>query len=97
MTDPQSSRPTGIVTLYRALWRHAAGRRRLLVAAMALLMLAQTIKLAIPYFAAQAVNSLQLAGFAGLDQAGRYMLLMLAAAVFAWVLHGPGRAGQWSG
>ena len=89
MTD---TRPPGIAALYRALWRHAAGRRRMLAGAMALLMLAQAVKLAIPWFAAEAVNALQLSGLAGLDQAARWMLLMLGAAVFAWVLHGPGRA-----
>ena len=45
MTDP--SRPPGIAALYRALWRHA-GRRRLLAAAMALLVLAATVRVAIP-------------------------------------------------
>src|SRR5262249_56828007 len=81
----------GLAALYRALWRHAAGRRRLLAGAMALLVLAASVRVAIPWFAAQAVNALQLSGFAGLDQAARWMLFMLGAAMFAWGLPGPGR------
>lgn len=81
----------GIVGLYRGLWTYARGKRPLVVLFMALHVGSQLIKLAIPYFGAQAVNALQSSGADGLHEAGLYLGLTFGAAVAAWVLHGPAR------
>lgn len=86
---------TGLKGLYGAFWRHTAGSRGLLAAFLTLLFLAQVLRLGIPYLFGEAVNALQssaqTAGAQDLGTAGRYMALMLGAAVLAWAMHGPGR------
>jgi ATP-binding cassette, subfamily B, bacterial len=63
----------------------------MLIGACALLIGAQVILLAAPYFAAKAINALQLHGADGLRQAGMWLSMVLLLAVCSWVLHGPGR------
>ena len=86
----QASR-TGVVYLYRELWRLAQGSRHLLISACALLIGAQLILLAAPFFAGKAINALQLKGADGLGEAGLWLCMVLALAVTSWLLHGPGR------
>jgi ABC-type multidrug transport system fused ATPase/permease subunit len=85
----------GITGLYKAFWRHAEGHRPLVAAFLCLLFLAQTVRLAIPYFFGEAVNSLQTAGTQADGQnislAGWYMALMFGTCVVGWLMHGPGR------
>jgi ABC-type multidrug transport system fused ATPase/permease subunit len=95
MSGPAADKPVraagGVLRLYAELWRFARGRRRLLFTAMTLLLVSQLAKLAMPYLSAHAINALQLRGLAGLSEAGRWLLLAIAALALTWVLHGPGR------
>lgn len=95
MESQQDSVPArrrcGVLALYGALWRHAEGGRAMLIVAMGLLVLSQAFKLAMPYFAARAIDALQLAGADGVREAGRYMVLAFGACLLAWMLHGPAR------
>ncbi|HYS07623.1 MAG TPA: ABC transporter ATP-binding protein [Myxococcales bacterium] len=89
MRDPI---PAGSVRkLYATIWRHAEGRRRHVVLFVVLLVLAQVIRLTIPWFFGQAVNALQKNGMEGIAEARNDLLLMLAAVGVAWTLHGPAR------
>lgn len=83
--------PGGLGRIYRALWTYAAGKRPLLVLFMAMQVAAQIVKLAIPYFSAEAVNALQRSGADGLREAATYLGLTFAAAAGSWALHGPSR------
>jgi ABC-type bacteriocin/lantibiotic exporter with double-glycine peptidase domain len=77
--------------LYRELWQLAQGSRHLLLSACVLLVGAQCILLAAPYFAGKAINALQLRGASGLGEAGLWLSCVLGLAVTSWLLHGPGR------
>ncbi|MBS0453448.1 MAG: ABC transporter ATP-binding protein [Proteobacteria bacterium] len=74
--------------LYGALWRHAEGLRRQLVGGLSLLTGAQLLRLAMPWLAGQAINSLQAGDFAG---AGRWIAALAGVYLASWLLHGPGR------
>jgi len=88
----RDSLPTGSVAkLYSTLWRHAEGRRRKVVLFVVLLVLAQLVRLTIPWFFGQAVNALQAHGMDGIADARNDLLLMLAAVGVAWTMHGPAR------
>ena len=77
--------------LYATLWRHAEGRRRQVVLFVVLLVMAQVVRLTIPWFFGQAVNALQTSGMEGIARARNDLLLMLAAVGIAWTMHGPAR------
>jgi ATP-binding cassette, subfamily B, bacterial len=62
-----------------------------LVIALALLVVAQIVRLAIPFLFGCAVNALQQQGDDGVRRAGWYLLAMLLAAMVAWAMHGPAR------
>jgi ABC-type multidrug transport system fused ATPase/permease subunit len=79
---------TGIGRLYAVLWTHARGVRARMIVALALLVVAQIVRLAIPYLFGCAVNALQTDG---VRLAGWYLLAMLGAATVAWAMHGPAR------
>ncbi|HKQ13899.1 MAG TPA: ABC transporter ATP-binding protein [Steroidobacteraceae bacterium] len=81
----------GILYLYKELWTQSAGQRKVLIGAMALLIAAQCVLLAVPYFAGHAINALQAQGAAGLGDAGLWLMLVVAVTAGSWVLHGPGR------
>jgi ABC-type multidrug transport system fused ATPase/permease subunit len=88
----RESLPSGSVkNLYATLWRHAEGRRGKVVLFVVLLVLAQMVRLTIPWFFGEAVNALQTRGMGGLAQARNDLLLMLAAVGVAWTMHGPAR------
>jgi ABC-type multidrug transport system fused ATPase/permease subunit len=88
----QDSLPAGSVAkLYATLWRHAEGRRRQVVLFVVLLVMAQVVRLTIPWFFGEAVNALQERGMEGLTRARNDLLLMLAAVGVAWTMHGPAR------
>ncbi len=82
---------SGIMRLYATLWRHAQGRRQQVVIFVVLLVLAQGVRLTIPWFFGEAVNALQAHGMEGITRARNDLLLMLAAVGVAWVMHGPAR------
>ena len=77
--------------LYRALWRHAEGKRHLIFASGLLLIAAESVKLSVPWLAAQAINALQTRGLQGVRPAAGWALLIFLASVVGWALHGPGR------
>lgn len=77
--------------LYRNIWKHAKGARLRLVCAMGLLVGSQLVKLGAPWFAAQAMNTLQKNEADALLHAGGYVVLVLLTFVLAWAMHGPGR------
>lgn len=81
----------GIRRLYSVLWTYAAGRRGRMVFALGLLVTAQGVRIAIPWLFGCAVNALQTQGAWGVRRAGWFLLLMLAAALVAWAMHGPAR------
>lgn len=88
---PPPSPRRGLLRLYGALWHFAAGSRHLVVLFFALLIAAQLTRLAMPYFFGTAVNALQDARAQDIGAAAEALLLMLAAGVAGWLLHGPGR------
>ena len=84
--------PAGSVAkLYATLWRHAEGRRAKVVFFVVLLVMAQVVRLTIPWFFGEAVNALQAQGMEGITRARNDLLLMLAAVGVAWTMHGPAR------
>src|SRR5712671_7469531 len=88
----RDSLPAGSVgNLYAALWRHAEGRRGKVVLFVVLLVMAQVVRLTIPWSFGEAVNALQARGMEGIAQARNDLLLMLAAVGVAWTMHGPAR------
>src|SRR5205085_3322548 len=88
----RDSLPGGSVAkLYATLWRHAEGRRHKVVLFVVLLVVAQMVRLTIPWFFGEAVNALQARGMEGITRARNDLLLMLAAVGVAWTMHGPAR------
>ncbi len=83
--------PTPIAQLYRQIWQHAQGARLQLAAALSMLGASQALKLALPWLAAQAINSIQTAGRNGLATAGLWIAAILALHAGSWLLHGPAR------
>jgi ABC-type multidrug transport system fused ATPase/permease subunit len=67
------------------------GSRRSFLGAVALLCGAQLVILVVPYISSRALNALQLRGWAGLPEAGLWLLGVLLAVASSWLLHGPGR------
>src|SRR5256885_12957898 len=88
----RGSRPAdGVAKLYATLGRHAEGGRGQVVFFVFLLVLAQVVRLTIPWFFGEAVNALQTSGMEGIARARNDLLLMLAAVGVAWTMHGPAR------
>ena len=78
--------------LYRELWHHAAGARGRLLLASAMLVASQIVKLAVPWLAAQAIDTLQHAsGTDGLRGCLPWVAAVIGVYVACWLLHGPGR------
>jgi hypothetical protein len=82
---------TPLVQLYRHVWQHADGVRARMATALAMLGGSQVLKLAMPWMAAQAINSIQTAGIAGLAIAGRWIAGILGLQMLVWAFHGPAR------
>jgi ABC-type multidrug transport system fused ATPase/permease subunit len=80
-----------VLHLYRELWRLIRGERRMFLGAVGLLIAAQVVLLAVPYISGRAINTLQLKGWAGMREAGVWLLMMLVVAAASWILHGPAR------
>jgi ATP-binding cassette, subfamily B, bacterial len=90
-TVGKSASENGVFYLYRELWRQARGQRGMLLGGMFLLIAAQCVLLAVPFLAGKAINALQAHGGAGLQDAGMWLLLVIAISAGSWLLHGPGR------
>ncbi|HEX7635751.1 MAG TPA: ABC transporter transmembrane domain-containing protein, partial [Noviherbaspirillum sp.] len=80
--------------LYFNMWRHAAGARLKLGLTWVMLIGAALMELLSPWLGAQALDALQKNGTQALSAAACYGAAILAAAVIAWSLHGPGRVGE---
>ena len=74
--------------LYGALWHYAAGARRQLLGATALLTTSQLMRLAMPWLAGQAINALQAGSLA---ESARWICALAGVYVLSWTVHGPGR------
>jgi len=81
----------GIRRLYATFWHHTEGARGLVATFLAMLFVAQAVRLSIPYFFGEAVNALQDTGVQDLERALWCMGLTFGAAVLGWALHGPAR------
>jgi len=88
---PSSSAGTGLRALYASFWRFAAGKRLAIVGSAALLITSQALKLAIPWLAGQAINTLQVGGADNLPKAGWWIAAVVGVVLLSWLLHGPGR------
>lgn len=93
MTHPEREPlQLGPASLYRTLWRYADGFRLQVLGFMAMLILAQLVKLLIPYYTGEAINAMQAPGGPDLYQAGWDMAAIFVVCLVGWVFHGPGRA-----
>jgi ATP-binding cassette, subfamily B, bacterial len=81
----------GLRYLYQQLWQQAVGQRIRLMAAMTLLVAAQSVLLSVPFLAGHALNALQSRGAAGLRDAGLWLSLVIVVTACSWLLHGPAR------
>jgi ATP-binding cassette, subfamily B, bacterial len=86
--EGRRKKPAG---LYRTLWHYAAGDQRRVILFMTLLIVAQALKLAIPYLSGAAVEAMQAKGNEALGAAAWDMALIFLACVASWALHGPAR------
>jgi ATP-binding cassette subfamily B protein len=91
MIDSMDTTTVTATDLYRALWAHARGARGAVVAATGLLLGSQLVKLATPWLAAQAINTLQIGGVSAFGTAAQWIGAIFLATVLSWALHGPGR------
>jgi ABC-type multidrug transport system fused ATPase/permease subunit len=78
-------------SMYRQVWRYAAGARIQYAFAMVLLVGSQLTKLLAPWLAAKAIDTLQKGGPGALEQAGWYVASILVVYAGVWSMHGPGR------
>ena len=83
--------PTRLTDLYRHVWVHAEGARLKFAAALSMLGSSQLLKLGTPWIAAQAINSIQTGGRAGLPAAGGWIAAIVGLQLLTWLLHGPAR------
>jgi ABC-type multidrug transport system fused ATPase/permease subunit len=83
--------PARLASLYRHLWRHAHGMRGRYALALAMLVAAQVLKLLVPWLAAQAIDTVQLAGAEQLPRAATLTAAIFLVYASSWALHGPGR------
>ncbi len=80
-----------IPTLYREMWRYAAGSRAWLVLSSAMLVGSQLVKLLVPWLTAQAVDTLQRGGPDAAAACVPKVAAIVAVYLGCWSLHGPGR------
>jgi ABC-type multidrug transport system fused ATPase/permease subunit len=92
-SDPASTvvTPTPLTDLYRHVWLHAEGARARMTIALSMLGSSQLLKLAMPWMAAQAINSIQTRGGAGLASAAGWIAAVIGLHLGMWTLHGPAR------
>ncbi|MES2887217.1 MAG: ABC transporter ATP-binding protein [Pseudomonadota bacterium] len=88
-TAPDS---VSIAHLYREMWRYAGASRWWLVLSSSMLVASQLCKLAVPWFAAQAINAIQAdVTSAGMLKGLGWVGAIMGTCAACWVLHGPGR------
>jgi ABC-type multidrug transport system fused ATPase/permease subunit len=79
----------GIGALYRQMWAYAAGARGWLLLSSAMLVASQLVKLLVPWFTAQAIDTLQRGH--GAAACLPWIGGVIGVYVAGWGLHGPGR------
>ena len=90
--DPSAASETvSVATLYRRMWLYAEGARGLLLLSSAMLVGSQLVKLLVPWFTAQAINTLQLGGPAASAACLPWIGGIVGVYLLCWALHGPGR------
>ncbi|MBV9892153.1 MAG: ABC transporter ATP-binding protein, partial [Rhizobacter sp.] len=89
--DLQAPAAVSVAALYRQMWAYAAGARAALALAFALLVSSQLVKLAVPWLAAQAIDTLQRGGSTVLDASLPWLGAILGTFALSWAMHGPGR------
>ena len=77
--------------LYRIFWQYSSADRPAVIGCMIMLVMAQVLKLAIPYLAGRAIEMLQSEADDALRAAAWDMALIFIVLVVSWVFHGPGR------
>lgn len=82
---------SSFAALYRAIWLHARGARGKLLGSTLMLTGSQVVKLAVPWMAAQAINTLQVSGSERAASALMWIGAIVALYAASWALHGPGR------
>jgi ATP-binding cassette, subfamily B, bacterial len=90
-SSDQALRPGSILLLYRDIWRQLVGQRSGFVSAVVLLICAQAVLLAVPFFSGKALNALQLHGVGGFREASAWLCMVLVTACVSWLFHGPAR------
>ena len=78
-------RPVSLPALYKALWHHAEGMRKVILGAFLLLLASQLFKLFVPWLAGNAINAIQSGGLGSLPSAARWLALVFAAIVASWL------------
>jgi len=78
-----------VAELYRQMWRCAAGARGWLFFSSRLLVASQLIKLLVPWFAAQAIETLQKAGTTGLAACLPRVAAIIGVSIGCWLVHKP--------
>lgn len=88
---PEDRPAVTLLQLYSSVWRYAAGGRLRYVAAQLLLVASQSVKLLVPWLAAQAINTVQINGTDQIVKAALITASIFLVYVAAWSMHGPGR------
>ena len=93
MTEATATTATSssFAALYRAMWQHARGARGQLLGSTVMLTASQLVKLAVPWMAAQAINTLQTDGVQGAAPSLAWIVGIIVLFGLSWALHGPGR------
>jgi ATP-binding cassette, subfamily B, bacterial len=88
---PEGRPAVSMAELYASVWRHATGGRALYLLALLLLVGSQSIKLVVPWLAAQAIDTVQTSGTEHIVKAALITASIFLVYVLAWSMHGPGR------
>ena len=88
---PDGRPAVSMFELYSSVWRFAAGDRARYLLALLLLIGSQVVKLAVPWLAAQAIDTVQTSGMEHIVRAGLITASIFLVYVVAWLMHGPGR------
>jgi ATP-binding cassette, subfamily B, bacterial len=88
---PEGRPAVSMFELYSSVWRYAAGGRGRYLLAMLLLVGSQSVKLAVPWLAGRAIDTVQTGGTEHLGTAALITASIFLVYVLAWSMHGPGR------
>jgi ATP-binding cassette, subfamily B, bacterial len=89
--SPEGRPAVSMPELYASVWRYAVGGRARYLLALLLLVGSQSIKLVVPWLAAQAIDTVQTSGTEHIVKAALITASIFLVYVLAWSMHGPGR------